>query len=69
MRMVVDLGKLDASRWVNQTGSSGHPSDDHYVDQIDAWANNQTFPWPFSAKAVRDGDAEELTMTPDTSGN
>jgi penicillin amidase len=69
MRMVVNLGNLDASRWVNQTGSSGHPYDAHYVDQLDAWANNQTFPWPFSPKAVRNGGAEELTLIPDTSGN
>jgi penicillin amidase len=69
MRMVVNLGDLDASRWVNQTGSSGHPYDDHYVDQADAWVNNQTYPWPFSPKAVRDGGGDELTLTPDASGN
>jgi penicillin amidase len=69
MRMVVNLGDLDRSRWVNQTGSSGHPFDDHYVDQADAWVNNLTYPWPFSAKAVRDAGGEELTLTPDASGN
>jgi penicillin amidase len=69
MRMVVDLGNLDASRWVNQTGSSGHPYDSHYVDQADAWVANKTFPWPFSEKAVRDGGGDELTLSPDTSGN
>ncbi|MEO6144688.1 MAG: penicillin acylase family protein, partial [Dermatophilaceae bacterium] len=69
MRMVVNLGDLDASRWVNQSGNSGHPFDDHYVDQADAWAANETFPWPFSEKAVRDGGGDELTLTPDASGN
>ena len=69
MRMVVDLGDLDASRWVNQTGNSGHPYDKHYVDQADAWVANQTYPWPFSEKAVRDGGTEELTLTPDPSGS
>jgi len=69
MRMIVNLGDLDASRWVNQTGSSGHPYDAHYVDQTDAWAKNQTYPWPFSAKAVRAGGGDELTLSPDTSGN
>ncbi|HEX7535453.1 MAG TPA: penicillin acylase family protein [Dermatophilaceae bacterium] len=69
MRMVVNLGDLDASRWVNQTGSSGHPYDAHYVDQADAWVNNLTFPWPFSQKAVRDAGGDELTLTPDASGN
>ena len=69
MRMVVDLGTLDASRWVNQSGSSGHPYDPHYVDQTDAWARNETFPWPFTEKAVREGGGDELTLTPDASGN
>ena len=69
MRMVVNLGDLDASRWVNQSGNSGHPFDDHYVDQADAWAANETFPWPFSEKAVRDGGGDEMTLTPDPSGN
>jgi penicillin amidase len=69
MRMVVNLGDLDASRWVNQTGSSGHPYDAHYVDQTDAWVKNQTYLWPFSEKAVRAGGFEELILTPDASGN
>jgi penicillin amidase len=69
MRMVVNLGDLDASRWVNQTGSSGHPYDSHYVDQADAWVRNETYPWPFSEKAVRNGGGDELTLIPDSSGN
>ena len=69
MRMVVDLGDLDASRWVNQSGNSGHPYDDNYVDQADAWVANETFVWPFSEKAVRDGGVEELTLTPEASGS
>ena len=69
MRMVVNLGDLDASRWVNQTGNSGHPYDAHYVDQTDAWVKNQTYPWPFSEKAVRNGGGDELTLIPDASGN
>jgi penicillin amidase len=69
MRMVVNLGDLDASRWVNQTGSSGHPYDGHYVDQTDSWVKNETFAWPFTAKAVRDAGGDELTLIPDASGN
>jgi len=69
MRMVVNLGDLDASRWVNQSGNSGHPFDDHYVDQADAWAANETFAWPFSETAVRDSGGDELTLTPDASAN
>jgi len=69
MRMVVNLGDLDASRWVNQTGNSGHPYDAHYVDQADSWAKNETFAWPFSAKAVQAAGGDELTLIPDASGD
>ncbi|MFZ2517026.1 MAG: penicillin acylase family protein [Candidatus Lutibacillus vidarii] len=64
MRMVVDLGNLDASTWVNQTGQSGHPFTPHYDDQIDAWVNGQTFPWPSSRTAVEAATVDVLTLLP-----
>jgi penicillin amidase len=64
MRMVVDLGNLDESTWVTQTGTSGHPYSAHYVDQLDAWAAGETFPWPFSRGAVEQARQEELVLTP-----
>ncbi|WP_374971505.1 penicillin acylase family protein [Terrabacter sp. BE26] len=64
MRMIVDLGNFDASRWVNSTGQSGHAYNDHYADQVDAWAANETFPWAFSEKAVREAGDDELTLSP-----
>ena len=64
MRMVVDLSDLDASRWVNQTGNSGHAYDDHYDDQIAEWVSGETFPWPFSTAAVE--DETHVTLTPST---
>ena len=67
MRMVVDLGDLDRSRWVNQTGASGHPFSPHYDDQVGAWVKGETYAWPFTEKAVRKADAEELRLVPDRS--
>ena len=64
MRMVVDLADLDASTWVNQTGQSGHVYNDHYGDQIDAWASGEQFPWPHSQDAVRESAAVTLTLVP-----
>lgn len=64
MRMVVDLGNLDHSTWVNQTGNSGHAFNDNYDDQVSAWAHNETFPWPFSEKAVRGAGGSELRLVP-----
>jgi penicillin amidase len=64
MRMVVDLSNLDASRWVNQTGNSGHVYSDHYSDQTKAWVRNELYPWPFTDKAVRAAGGDELTLVP-----
>ena len=64
MRMVVDLADLDASTWINQTGVSGHPTDDHYADQVDDWVEGRQRPWPFSEAAVRDTDPDVLTLRP-----
>ena len=66
MRMVVDLADLDASTWVNQTGTSGHPASDHYSDQAEDWANGVQRPWPFSEAAVREADPEVLTLKPES---
>lgn len=64
MRMVVDLADPDRSRWVNQTGQSGHPGSAHYTDQLDAWASGRTFPWPFTPVAVREATTGTLTLRP-----
>lgn len=66
MRMVVDLGNLDASTWVAQTGVSGHPGSAHYADQLGPWSRGETFAWPFSAGAVEDASRDELRLVPAT---
>ncbi|MGN6613104.1 MAG: penicillin acylase family protein [Angustibacter sp.] len=65
MRMVVDLANLDRSTWVNLTGASGHPYDAHYADQVDHWAEGQSYAWPFSRKAVEDATSDTLTLNPE----
>ena len=67
MRMVVDLSDLDASRWVNQTGTSGHPFHPHWKDQTQAWIDGETYPWAFSEGAVREAGEATLTLVPDDS--
>lgn len=64
MRMVVDLGDLDASRWIDLTGVSGQPADDNYVDQTDLWARGETLPWAFSTPAVAAAGRHDLTLRP-----
>lgn len=64
MRMIVDLSNLDNSRWVNQTGISGHPYDKHYDDQVDAWLKGEDYAWPFTADAVKAAKDQEQTFKP-----
>ncbi len=64
MRMLVDLGKLDESRWVNQSGASGHAYDEHYDDQTELWATNQTWPFVFSRAAVEARTEKRLELVP-----
>lgn len=62
MRMVVDLKDLDASRWINIGGASGHAYAPHYNDQTQLWADGQLLTWPFHKAAVKGVDT--LTLQP-----
>ena len=64
MRMVLDLGNLDESTWVNLTGNSGHAYHPHYVDQLDSWRDGTTYPFPFTPSAVDAATTQRLTLTP-----
>lgn len=64
MRMIVDLGDLDRSRWIQLTGNSGHAFHDHYVDQQEMWSKGQTLPWAFGEKAVEKATDDTLTLKP-----
>ena len=66
MRMIIDLGNLDSSRWVEQTGISGHPGDSHYDDQIGTWLHGKDYSWPFTAAAVKAADGDEQDFTSGT---
>lgn len=64
MRMVVDLADLDASRWVNLTGASGHAFHEHYVDQAPLWQHGETRSWAYSPDAVAEASVDSLTLRP-----
>jgi penicillin amidase len=66
MRMVVDLSDLDASRWIQVTGQSGHIFDPHYWDQNELWRAGDTLPWAFTQAAVQGLAEEVLVMTSDS---
>jgi len=64
MRMIVDLSDLDASRWNQLTGESGHAFHEHYTDQTEAWQRIELTPWPFSGSAVDAATTDTLTLVP-----
>lgn len=66
MRMIVDLGDLDASRWVNTTGASGHTHHEHYDDQIARWRIGNSYPWPWSRNAVEAAAEGTLRLIPES---
>jgi penicillin amidase len=64
MRMLVDLGDFDASRWVNQSGVSGHAFSPHYDDQTELWATSRMWSFASSPRAVDAGTTDRLQLVP-----
>ncbi|RXZ67835.1 penicillin acylase family protein [Agromyces albus] len=64
MRMIVDLGDPDASRWVNLTGASGHAFHANYADQTPLWQSGETRPWPSTLEAIHDAARDTLQLRP-----
>ncbi|MFF6979642.1 penicillin acylase family protein [Streptomyces sp. NPDC008343] len=64
MRMVVNLGDLDKSKWINLTGASGHAYNAHYTDQTDKWADGELLDWSFSNEAVDKSTSDTLVLKP-----
>ncbi|MFF3347500.1 penicillin acylase family protein [Streptomyces sp. NPDC002779] len=64
MRMVVNLGDLDKSKWINLTGASGHAYSAHYTDQTDKWVDGELLDWSFSDGAVDKSTSDTLVLKP-----
>ncbi|WP_406427718.1 penicillin acylase family protein [Streptomyces sp. NBC_01589] len=64
MRMVVNVGDWDKSRWINLTGASGHAFSAHYTDQTDKWVNGDLLDWSFGTNAVAKATKDTLTLKP-----
>lgn len=64
MRMVVNVGDWDKSRWINLTGASGHAFSAHYTDQTDKWVNGDLLDWSFGTNAVANATKDTLTLKP-----
>ncbi len=64
MRLVVDLGDLDATTLVLPAGESGQPASPHYTDETDDWRIGRTHVFPFSDAAVDRATVDTLQLTP-----
>ncbi|MFF0288416.1 penicillin acylase family protein [Streptomyces sp. NPDC005262] len=64
MRMIVNVGDWDKSRWINLTGASGHAFSAHYTDQTDKWVNGELLDWSFGTNAVANATKDTLTLKP-----
>jgi penicillin amidase len=64
LRQIIDLGDLNAARFIHTTGESGLPTNPHYDDFIDKWRNIQYVPMWWNAKDIKANAEGTLTLTP-----
>ncbi|MFE3644719.1 penicillin acylase family protein [Streptomyces sp. NPDC059169] len=64
MRMVVNVGDWDKSRWINLTGASGHAYSTHYTDQTEKWAKGELLDWAYGKQAVDAATQDALVLRP-----
>ncbi|MFB4279395.1 MULTISPECIES: penicillin acylase family protein [unclassified Nonomuraea] len=64
MRMIVDLGDLDKSRWINLTGASGHAFHANYWDQAEVWARGELLPMYSKEESVKKAAVHTLRLAP-----
>jgi penicillin amidase len=69
MRMVVDLGELDASTWVDFTGVSGHPWSSHFGDQTETWLEGGSYQWSFTDDAIDATTVNTMKLSPQTTND
>jgi penicillin amidase len=64
LRMVVDVGAWDNSRWILPGGQSGNPFSLHYADQLPLWERGKGIPIPWSEEEVEKATRRVLRLVP-----
>ena len=64
MRMVVDVGAWEESRFVLPGGQSGNPFSPHYADQLPLWRRGDGVPIAWSEDAVQRVTRQTLKLIP-----
>ncbi len=64
LRMVVDAGNWDESRFILPSGQSGNPLSPHYDDQLSLWQRGEGVPIAWSRAKVDEVAQDVLRLTP-----
>ena len=64
VRMVIDVGDWDRSRFINTPGQAGDPADPHYGDLFPLWAHGEYAPLLYSTEAVEAAADRVITLRP-----
>jgi penicillin amidase len=64
MRMVIDVGEWDNSKWVLASGQSGNPCSHHYSDHFELWRQGRLAPMLWSQDAVAKATRSTLELFP-----
>ena len=64
LRMTVDVGDWEASRFAICGGQSGNPLSRHYQDQLPYWQSGEGIPIAWSAASVAQAAVTTLTLEP-----
>lgn len=63
-REIIDLGDLNASRYMNTLGQSGSPLSDDYSNLMTRWQKVEYLPMRFDAASIAQGQRGVLTLSP-----
>jgi penicillin G amidase len=64
LRMVIDVGNWEASRYVLAGGQSGNPLSNHYDDMLPLWERGEGRPIAFGLREAKDRARETLELVP-----
>ncbi|TAK13825.1 MAG: penicillin acylase family protein [Anaerolineae bacterium] len=63
-RMIVDLGNLNNSWFIQPTGQSGHAGHPHYIDLAPLWAQVEFLPLHWDLTTIQDESEGHLQLVP-----
>jgi penicillin amidase len=64
LRVVIDVGNWEASRYVLAGGQSGNPLSVHYADMVDLWMRGEGVTMAWSSESVRQRTIATLELVP-----